>query len=118
MFGRQLRFPILLWSGLCVFALPVYSQNIQEDTLSGPDSHETTVEDKRDHLFGDWGGLRPRLLRRGVKIDLQYISDSLWNIKSDRKRRLAMWNRVRGTVDIDLGTLARKKGWYFHATGL
>jgi porin len=118
MFGIQLRLLFLLWSGLCVFAVPVYSQIGQEETLSGPDSHETTVQDKRDHLFGDWGGVRPRLLKRGVKIDLQYVSDSLWNINSDRRKRLASWNRVRGTVDIDFGALARKKGWYFHATGL
>jgi len=115
---RALLFLFLLWSGLCLFALPVYPQTAQEETLAGPDSHETTGQDKRDHLFGDWGGVRPRWLRRGVKIDLQYISDFLWNIESDQKVRLASWNRVRGTVDIDFGALNGHRGWYFHATGL
>jgi len=118
LYRRLPRFLFLLWSGLSVFAFPVYSQTAQEEALSGPDSHERTLLEKHEHLFGDWGGMRPRLLKRGVQIDLQYISDSLWNIKSDRRKRLAMWNRVRGTVDIDLGTLAEKQGWYFHATGL
>ena len=114
---RKLRFLFLLWSGLCLFALPVYPQ-AQEDTLAGPDRHETAGQDKRDHLFGDWGGVRPRLERRGVKIDLQYVSDFLWNIDSNQKARLASWNRVRGTVDIDFGALNGHRSWYFHATGL
>jgi hypothetical protein len=62
MFGRLLRFLFLLWLGLFVYVLPVYSQAGQEESLSGPDSHEISLLDKRDHLFGDWGGLRPRLL--------------------------------------------------------
>ena len=54
----------------------------------------------------------------GVRFDFQYISDSLWNIKSEQKERLASWNRFRGTVDIDLGTLVGQQGLYFHATAL
>ena len=117
MYGRQLRFLFLLWSGLCVFAFPVYSQTTQEETLGGPDSHETG-QGPHGHLFGDWGGERTRLLERGVRFDLQYISDSLWNIKSEQKERLASWNRVRGTVDIDFGVLVGQQGLYFHATAL
>jgi carbohydrate-selective porin OprB len=29
-----------------------------------------------------------------------------------------MWNRIRGTVDIDFGALVEQPGLYFHATGL
>jgi porin len=89
----------------------------QEETLSGPDSHET-VQGANGHLFGDWGGERLRLMERGVRFDLQYISDTLWNIKSDKKERAAMWNRVRGTIDIDFGALIEHPGLYFHATAL
>jgi porin len=53
-----------------------------------------------------------------VKFDFQYISDSLWNIKSEQKERLASWNRFRGTVDIDFSALIGKPGLYFHATAL
>jgi carbohydrate-selective porin OprB len=68
--------------------------------------------------LGDWGGVRSRLAERGVQFDFQYISDSLWNLKSKQKERLASWNRFRGTVDIDLGTLVGQHGLYFHATAL
>ncbi len=101
---------------LLIVASTLHAQT-QEETLSGPDSHET-VQGANGHLFGEWGGERSRLLERGVRFDLQYISDTLWNIKSDKKERAAMWNRVRGTVDIDFGALIEHPGLYFHATAL
>jgi porin len=107
----------LLWCGLCFFAFPVQAQTQQDETLSGPDSHETG-QGPDGHLFGDWGGERTRLLERGVRFDFQYISDSLWNIKSEQKERFASWNRFRGTVDIDFGALTDVHGLYFHATAL
>ena len=90
-------FSIFIWFGVCVFAFPAHSQITQEETLSGPDSHEMSP-DTRAYLFGDWGGWRTRLLNRGVRFDFQYISDSLWNVKSEKKKRFAMWNRFRATV--------------------
>src|ERR1700723_2557297 len=107
----------LLAFGLCLFALPAHSQTAQEEPLPGPDSHETG-QGPHGHLFGDWGGERTRLARRGVSFDFQYVSDSLWNLKSVQKERFASWNRFRGTVDIDLGELTGHQGWYFHATAL
>jgi porin len=95
----------------------VYSPATQEETLSGPDSHETG-QGPHGHLFGDWGGVRSRLLERGVRFDFQYISDTLWNLKSVQKERSASWNRFRGTVDIDFGALVDVPGLYFHATAL
>ena len=118
--GRAAQFVCLVWValvGMSIFAPPAYSQTQQGETLSGPDSHETGLG-PHGHLFGDWGGERSRLLERGVNFDLQYISDSLWNIKSVQKERLASWNRVRGTVDIDFGALVHQQGLYFHATAL
>jgi porin len=99
-----------------VIAAHVYSQT-NEETLSGPDSHEKPLAD-RGYLFGNWGGLRSDLLERGVSFDLQYISDNLANVAGDRDARFVAWNRVRGTVDIDFGALINAPGWYFHATAL
>ena len=104
-------------SGLCVLVLPAYAQEQLEDALSGPDSHETG-EGPHGHLLGDWGGGRSGLLERGVRFDFQYVSDSLSNLESEQKERLASWNRVRGTVDIDLGKLTGQHNLYFHATAL
>ncbi len=106
------RAVILVWAALSVFAARTYPQI--GETLSGPDSHETG-QGPHGHLLGDWGGVRPYLFERGVRFDLQYISDSLSNIESDRNERFVSWNRVRGTVDIDFGALVGQSGWYFHA---
>jgi carbohydrate-selective porin OprB len=115
--GPSLRILALLSAAFLARADALHSQTLQEETLSGPDSHETG-QGPHGHLFGEWGGERTRLLDRGVRFDLQYISDSLWNIKSERKERFASWNRFRGTVDIDFGALADKPGLYFHATAV
>jgi porin len=103
---------VLSW----IFAAHVYSQT-NEETLSGPDSHEKPLAD-RGYLFGDWAGLRSDLLERGVSFDLQYVSDSLANVAGERDDRFVAWNRFRGTIDIDFGPLIDAPDWYFHATAL
>jgi carbohydrate-selective porin OprB len=108
------RSSLFAWLALC--AVPALSQTVNEP-LGGADRHELDMADRR-YLFGTWGGVRSRLEERGVNFDIQYVSDTLWNFKSARPGRAAMWNRVRGTVDIDLGTLMQADGWYFHATAL
>jgi porin len=117
MYGLRLRFPFLLWCGLCAPAFLANSQTMQEEPLPGPDSHETG-QGPHGHLFGDWGGERSHLLDRGVRFDFQYVSDSLWNIESVQPERFASRNRFRGTVDIDFGALVGQPGLYFHATAL
>jgi porin len=111
---RRILFSLCVW--LWFYAVPVCAQQ-QEETLSGPDSHETG-QGPHGHLFGDWDGLRSRLLERGVRFDFQYISDSLWNLKSEQPERFASWNRFRWTVDIDFGALTGQHDLYFHATAL
>jgi porin len=109
---------LLLASG-CPFCVvsPAYVQAPQEEPLPGPDSHETG-DRSHGHLLGEWGGARTRLLERGVKFDLHFVSDSLANVKSQQPPRFASWNRFRGTVDIDFGALTGVQDLYFHITGL
>jgi porin len=116
-YRRQCRFLLSLPLSVCLFAFPVRSQTAQQEPLPGPDSHETG-QGPHGHLFGDWGGERTRLEKRGVNFDFQYVSDSLWNLKSVQPERFASWNRFRGTVDIDFGELIGQQGLYFHATAL
>ena len=92
-------------------------QALRDGALGGPDGHETG-QGPRGHVFGDWGGVRSSLEERGVRVDLQYISDSLWNIKSEHEERLTSWNRFRGSVDVDFGALLHREGLYFHSTAV
>jgi carbohydrate-selective porin OprB len=115
--GLTSKLVLVAWAAFFICAARAHCQTGLGETLSGPDSHETG-QDPHGHLLGEWGGKRTELLERGVRFDFQYISDSLWNIKSEQKERLASWNRFRGTVDIDFGALLEHPGWYFHATAL
>lgn len=108
MYARKLQISILVCAGFCTLVVPVYLQSQQpEETLSGPDSHETG-QGPHGHLFGEWGGERTGLEKRGIHFDLQYVSDSLSNVESDRETRFASWNLFRGTVDIDFGALVEQ----------
>jgi porin len=80
----------------------------------------TAMKRARDRtaIFGEWAGERSRLEERGVRFDFQYVSDSLWNIKSEQKELFASWNRFRWTVDIDFGELVGQRDLFFHATAL
>jgi porin len=115
----RVRFPLLLElaAGLCVPAIPLHCQP-QEETLSGPDAHETPGVLPHGHVFGDWGGLRARLAERGVTFDLHYMSESFGNLKSEQNERFSSWNRFRATVDIDFGAMNEQPGLYFHATAV
>lgn len=112
------RIAFLGWCGICTLAVPVNLRGQQpQETLSGPDSHETG-QGPHGHLFGEWGGERTRLEQRGVHFDFQYVSDSLANVAGEKEDRFTSWNRFRGTVDIDFGALVEQHGLYFHATAL
>jgi porin len=118
MYARKLQISILVCAGFCTLLVPVYLQSQRpEETLSGPDNHETG-QGRHGHLFGQWDGERTRLERRGVHFDFQYVSDSLANVENEKEERFASWNRFRWTVDIDFGALVEQPGLYFHATAL
>jgi len=114
---RQRRL-LLSWACAALAFTPLlYSQVPGERTLPGPDAHDSP-QGLNGKVTGDWFGERSKLQERGVDFDFEYISDSLWNIKSDKNERLASWNRGRGTVDVDFGSLIGQHGLYFHATAL
>jgi len=114
---RQRRL-LLSWACAALAFTPLlYSQVPGERTLPGPDAHDSP-QGLNGKVTGDWFGERSKLQERGVDFDFEYISDSLWNIKSDKNERLASWNRGRGTVDVDFGSLIGQYGLYFHATAL
>jgi len=114
---RQRRL-LLFWACAALAFTPLlYSQVPGERTLPGPDAHDSP-QGLNGKVTGDWFGERSKLQERGVDFDFEYISDSLWNIKSDKNERLASWNRGRGTVDVDFGSLIGQHGLYFHATAL
>jgi porin len=72
----------------------------------------------RRYLLGDWAGKRSALEEKGVTFDFFYIADLQANSSGGMRHARAGWERIRGTVDIDLDQFASWKGLRFHATGL
>jgi porin len=114
---RTLKSLSILAVALAGIVPPAIAQSLADETLPGPNIHGIN-QGLHGHVFGEWGGARARLQEEGVDFDLQYIADTLWNINSAQKERLANWSRVRGTVDIDFDKLKRWRGLHFHATAL
>ncbi len=85
--------------------------------LSGPDAQENRSEESR-HVTGDLGGARERLSERGFAYALEYLSDSLGNVRSVQPARFTSYSRVRGTVDFDFEKLAQVSGLTVHITGV
>ena len=114
---RNIRIHALVFWELPVAVVPAFSQVKGETTLGGPDTREVGYS-PHGKLFGDWAGARSRLEEKGVAFDLQYVSDFLWIVDGQRKIRLAVFDRIRGTVDIDFSPHWHRNGLYFHATAL
>jgi len=99
---------------VCLLTLSVTAPS-QESTSAPANVNIFTQK----YLLGDWGGLRTRLEEeKGVKFDFFYVSDMLYAKDGRFRDGGTAWNRVRGTMDIDLGKLAGIQGLTFHVTGL
>ena len=80
---------------------------------------------QRSSLFGDWGGLRPTLARRGISFGLQESSEVLGNISGGTRRSIVYEGLTQMSVGVDLeqavglagGTL-NVSGWQIHGRGL
>jgi carbohydrate-selective porin OprB len=94
----------------CYFTIPVIAQT--------SDDSATPNFINQKYLAGDWGGARTSLSeQKGVNFDFFLMSDLLANPKGGNETA-GGWNRVRGTMDVDFGKLARIHGLSFHITGL
>ncbi len=105
----------VLVSFLCCTALA--SSQVVEERLAGSDRNEHEPA-RQEHFFGDWRGTRSKLLERGIKLNLIYAGDQLWNLRSAQKERLAVWSRARGTVDWDLGRSIKVSDLSLHVTAV
>ena len=116
--GRCLKFctkpQVKIFSLLCLFAVPVWSQN----ALPTADAPQPSNITSRRYLFGDWGGARSALEEKGIYFDFFYITDMQANPSGGLQQTYAGWERIRGTVDINFDRMISWQGLSFHATGL
>ena len=65
------------------------------------------LDPENDYLFGDWGGARSDLARRGVTFDLGYVGEIAHNLEGgfNQDGRLAYADQFQATMALDLQRL-------------
>lgn len=83
-----------------------------------PASNDIPAPQPRQYLFGDWGGERTALAKKGVTFDFFYVADLQANPVGGLTQTQVGWGRIRGTMDVDFAKLTGWDGLTFHVTGL
>jgi porin len=67
---------------------------------------------ERDHLLGDWGGVRSTLEQQGVDIDAVLTLDAMTNLRGGNSRGGALL----GNVDVTFAVDTARAGWWENGT--
>lgn len=66
------------------------------------------------HLFGDWYGIQPWLLKHGVFLNLALNEEYVGNVTGGKTRSNVLAGQVAGELDIDWQRLAGVEGLWTH----
>ncbi len=113
--GLSKRYPALLLTGLlALLPAPAFAHGdeTRQDPLAAttPTSIEGLAE--RDHLLGDWGGVRSTLEQQGVDIDAVLTLDAMANLRGGVSRGGALL----GNVDVTFAVDTARAGWWGNGT--
>lgn len=109
--------PLFCAGLLC--ALPLTAQestNVAEVIAGRIPSQETGSE--RDHLTGDWNGVRTRLLERGLHLSAGYTGEYLGNVSGGISRGGAFTGLLELAVQLDTEKASLWRGGLFHISSL
>jgi porin len=81
------------------------------DTWGGPLA-------SRPRLTGDWGGLRDRLGKKGVVLDVDLLSIPQAVATGGRDTGIEAWNITEYTLNVDTGKLGLWPGGFFKFSGM
>jgi porin len=82
-----------------------------------PPSPWITKMAQQDHMFGDWGGRRTALEKKGVSFFAFTHADMFGAVSGGNNQGFGVWNRIRGIVNVDMGKVAHIKGMSIMLTG-
>ncbi len=68
-----------------------------------------------DHLFGDWGGARTWLQKRGVDVALDYLTENGGNVTGGQREGFRTSGQVGLELDLDFEKLLGWQGAAFHS---
>ena len=66
------------------------------------------------HLFGDWHGAQPWLLKHGIFLNFSLNEEFMGNVTGGRTRANVLAGQVAGELDIDWQRLAGIDGFWTH----
>jgi porin len=75
---------------------------------------QQAADPRTEPLFGDWGGLRPKLADRGVDLQLDFTTETAWNVSGGRRRGADYAHQIGLAADIDWEKLAGVAGFSTH----
>jgi porin len=97
-----------------VFAIPTSAEekpspsrgtDIAEDTFVSSRSSLIESFSEKDHLLSDWGGVRTRLVERGIHFQAGYIGEVMGNLSGGLKRGAVYEGLFESGVTFDLEKL-------------
>ena len=91
-------------------------QQTEEVVASRIPRAETGLE--QDHLTGDWGGQRTKLVEQGIHFSFGYTGEFLSNVSGGLKRGSVADGLIELGLDIDPGKTSSWKGGLFHVSAL
>ncbi len=96
-----------------VWAAPA---DAQHDADSRNPFRESGAE--KDHLTGDWGGVRTKLFDRGVHLQFGYIGEVFGNVAGGTRRGAVYEGLGEMALELDLEKLVNWRGGTFRASSL
>lgn len=89
----------------------------QEPVIAARVPSQETGEEG-DHLTGNWGGFRDRLVERGIHFSTGYIADYFANVSGGLRRGGGYQGLLEASIDFDLEKLIKWEGASAYVSGL
>jgi porin len=96
---------------ICSAPSSLPAQESQESASAVQGSSTSLWE--QQYMFGDWGGERSWLAKRGVTFDFSNIGDFQGDVTGGQTHHIAYFGRFRASTDIDFKKLADFDGEFF-----
>lgn len=97
------------------------SQATQREPNAAPSAQASDSSDTSEPeigFFGDWNGLKTKMLDSGVEANLKYRADFVHNLRGDSDQRSDFLENLDATVELDLEKLIGPKGLSLFLYGL
>lgn len=110
---HQARCPLILVFALTLFSPATKAEEQQDKPASPKSGLERFLE--RDYMFGDWGGKRSALSKKGIDFEFFYFGAMPVNISGGIKQGSVLEGALLTTLDLDSEKLVGYQGGHFHA---